>query len=108
MAVRYIGSKARLAETILDIIGAPDKSGARFVDAFCGTGIVARTAALRGYSVVGNDTLLSATILAHASLLDHSHVNFSSIGSYEEAVQSSTRLPVSEVHLEILQPCLGE
>lgn len=86
MAVRYIGSKARLAETILDIIGAPDVTDARFVDGFCGTGIVARTAALRGYRIVGNDTLLSATLHARASLLDRSHVSFSAIGTYEDAI----------------------
>lgn len=86
MAVRYIGSKARLAEAILDIVGAPETEGARFVDGFCGTGIVSRTAALRGYEVLGNDTLLSATVLAHASLLSRGQVDFTSLGGYEDAI----------------------
>ena len=36
MAVRYIGSKARLAGAILDIVGDPSSGSAHFVDAFCG------------------------------------------------------------------------
>ena len=36
MSFRYIGSKARVVEGIMDRIGEPD--GGTFVDAFCGTG----------------------------------------------------------------------
>lgn len=86
MAVRYIGSKARLAGAILDIIGDPCSGSSRFVDAFCGTGIVAKTAALRGWNVAGNDTLLSSTYLADASLYSSSEIDFSSLGSYGDAV----------------------
>lgn len=86
MTVRYIGSKARLADAILDIVGNPTSTSHRFVDALCGTGVVARTAALRGWDVVGNDTLLAATYLSEASLYDASELDFSKLGSYEQAV----------------------
>lgn len=86
MAVRYIGSKARLADAILDIIGNPTNDSSDFVDAFCGTGIVARTAALRGWNVTGNDTLLSSTYLSEAALYCQEELNFKSIGTYSEAV----------------------
>lgn len=86
MAVRYIGSKARLAETIIDIIGDPSEGSHHFVDGFCGTGAVARAAALRGWSVTGNDTLLSATYLAEASLYSEHELDFARIGTYTSAI----------------------
>ena len=86
MTVRYIGSKARLAEAIVDIIGDPSTGSSHLVDGFCGTGIVARTAALRGWNVSGNDTLLSATYLADASLYNAQELDFTRIGSYSDAI----------------------
>lgn len=47
VGVRYIGSKARVADVILDLAGAPEDG--RFIDAFCGTGSVAKAAAARGW-----------------------------------------------------------
>lgn len=86
MTVRYIGSKARLAEAIADIIGDPSSRSSHLVDGFCGTGIVARAAAIRGWNVSGNDTLLSSTYLADASLYHESELDFSRIGSYSDAI----------------------
>lgn len=94
MTVRYIGSKARLVDAIMDIIGEPTDGSSHFVDAFCGTGVVARTAALRGWSVSGNDTLLSATYLAEASLFSEDALDFSSIGSYRNAVDLLNEVPL--------------
>ena len=96
MAVRYIGSKARLAETIVDIIGDPEDGSSHLIDAFCGTGIVARTAALRGWNVSGSDTLLSSTYLADASLYSINELNFSRIGSYEIAIDKLNEEPFRE------------
>lgn len=92
MAIRYIGSKARLAEAIIDIIGDPTAGSPHLVDGFCGTGIVARTAALRGWDVTGNDTLLSATYLADASLYSAQELDFSRIGSYSEAIDELNKV----------------
>lgn len=88
MTVRYIGSKARLANRIMDIIGCPTGSDSRFVDGFCGTGVVSRTAALRGWNVFGNDTLLSATYLSESSLYSNDELNFTGLGSYQKAIES--------------------
>ena len=97
MTVRYIGSKVRLADHISEIIGGPSSRSHRFVDGFCGTGVVARTAALRGWSVYGYDTLLSATYLADASLYSNEELDFSKIGTYSETIDV----------LNSLQPCDG-
>lgn len=86
MAVRYIGSKARLAGAILDIVGDPSSGSSYFVDAFCGTGIVAKTAASHGWNVSGCDTLLSSTYLADASLYSSSEIDFSRLGSYGDVI----------------------
>ena len=86
MAVRYIGSKARLAEAIVDIIGDPKDGSSHLVDGFCGTGVIARTAALHGWNVSGNDTLLSSTYIADASLYSENELDFSRVGSYASAV----------------------
>lgn len=86
MTVRYIGSKARLAEAIVDIIGDPSTRSSHLVDGFCGTGIVARTAAIRGWNVSGNDTLLSSAYLADASLYHDAELDFSQVGSYADAI----------------------
>lgn len=94
MTVRYIGSKARLVEAIMNIIGEPTSGSSHFVDAFCGTGVVSRTAALRGWSVSGNDTLLSATYLAEASLLSEEALDFSFFGSYQNTVEMLNTTPL--------------
>ena len=96
MTVRYIGSKARLAKAIVDIIGDPSAGSSYLVDGFCGTGIVARTAALRGWNVSGNDTLLSATYLADVSLYNEAELDFSRIGSYESAIGKLNNTDVVE------------
>lgn len=86
MAVRYIGSKARLADDILAVIGPPKGNGGRFIDGFCGTGVVAKTAALSGWSVSGSDTLFSSVLLAKASLLCPKDLDFTNLSSYEKAI----------------------
>jgi hypothetical protein len=45
MSVRYIGSKARLIDAIIPMVGKPGRRSGAFVDAFCGTGVVAEAAA---------------------------------------------------------------
>lgn len=86
MAVRYIGSKARLADAILDIIGAPNGPDGRFVDVFCGTGVVSCKAAELGWNVWANDSLLSSVLMTKASLFAKDCLDFSAFGNYENAV----------------------
>lgn len=85
MGFRYIGSKARIAKAILDHIGTPDSEHTTFVDVFSGTGVVASSAADRGWRVKVNDTLHCATIISTSQLVSTSDVSFATIGGYKNA-----------------------
>lgn len=87
MAVRYIGSKTRVVDKILDVIGAPDSHENYFVDAFAGTGAVAAAAAEAGWSIRVNDSLYCASVLAAAQVTTRSQVPFEGLGGYEEAIR---------------------
>jgi adenine-specific DNA-methyltransferase len=85
--VRYIGSKARIVDEILDIIGPPGKSDGFFVDAFSGTGVVGARASELGWPVRLNDHLLSAVIISSARLLGSDAVSFERLGGYAAAIE---------------------
>jgi adenine-specific DNA-methyltransferase len=85
ISVRYIGSKARVIDDLIHIAGAPRGSGV-FVDAFCGTGVVAAAAADAGWAVRLNDNLRCAVTMAAARLLAVSDVPFSMLGGYASAL----------------------
>lgn len=84
MGVRYIGSKARVAEEISRLAGVP--RGGRFIDAFSGTGAVAAAAADRGWPVNVNDSLPSAVSMSVGAIVGSADVSFRAFGGYEEAV----------------------
>jgi adenine-specific DNA-methyltransferase len=84
--VRYIGSKARIVDVILEIIGPPESGDGFFVDAFAGTGVVGARAGELGWPVRLNDHLLSSVITSAARLLGSHVVSFSRFGGYENAV----------------------
>jgi adenine-specific DNA-methyltransferase len=86
--VRYIGSKARVVDEISEILGHPNEGDGFFVDAFCGTGVVAGAAADLGWSVRINDHLLSSASLAVAQLLAHSDVPFKDLGGYDRVIKT--------------------
>jgi adenine-specific DNA-methyltransferase len=85
MTFRYIGSKSRLVDQITAYMGHP-KQGAFFVDAFCGTGVVAEAAADLGWDVRINDSLHSAVISAGARLICHEQATFKKLGGYAKAI----------------------
>lgn len=91
VGVRYIGSKTRVAEAIVDLAGQPGDG--RFVDAFCGTGAVAAVAAERGWPVLLNDAMPSAVALATGTLVGRSDVQFAALGGYERACELLDQLP---------------
>lgn len=95
MSIRYIGSKARLASEIIDLAGGPT-GGGRFVDLFCGTGVVSREAAGRGWPVLANDLLPSSAILTRAQLVTDSEASFAELGGYGEAVSCLNAAPPRE------------
>ncbi|MGP4915611.1 DNA adenine methylase [Brachybacterium tyrofermentans] len=91
MGVRYIGSKARVADAILDLAGGP--GGGRFVDAFAGTGSVAGEAASRGWPVTINDVLPSAVAMSIGATVGVGNVSFEMIGGYRAAIRALNSIP---------------
>lgn len=84
MGVRYIGSKARVADVIVGLAG--ESSGGRFVDAFSGTGAVAAAAADRGWAVTVNDALPSAVAMSIGATVGSGNVPFIGLGGYAHAI----------------------
>lgn len=89
--LRYIGSKARLTNQIIGVLGKP-LAGQRFVDLFAGTGAVSRAAADAGWTVFANDHLASATILTSARLLSKTEVPFKKTGGYSVTLEHLNQL----------------
>lgn len=92
MTFRYIGSKARLVEQLADFVGTPVNKQARFVDAFCGTGAVAKVAADLGWPIWLNDNLVSAGIIAGARLISREQVDFKHLGGHAKAITALNSL----------------
>jgi adenine-specific DNA-methyltransferase len=90
LGIRYIGSKARVAEAIVDLAGVTGNG--RFVDAFCGTGSVAATASNRGWPVVINDVMPSAVAMATGALVGKADVPFTTLGGYASACDALNAL----------------
>lgn len=86
MTFRYIGSKARMADAIATRIGPPIEGG-RFVDLFCGTGVVAETAAKMGWDIHLNDHLYSAVIMAAARMTGRAKAKFKALDGYDNAIR---------------------
>lgn len=86
MGYRYIGSKARIADEIVKYLGEPSCENSRFVDAFCGTGVVASRAADLGWKIVANDMMENATIMTESRLISYKEVPFNIFGGYEKAI----------------------
>ncbi|MCR6688902.1 DNA adenine methylase [Cellulomonas sp.] len=93
MGLRYIGSKARVAASIVDTVGAPGESRGVFVDAFCGTGSVAAAAAAAGWGIRLNDSLRSAAVTATAALIASEQAPFDRLGGYATAVAALNAQP---------------
>jgi adenine-specific DNA-methyltransferase len=91
--VRYLGSKTRVVDDIVEIIGPPRASDGRLIDGFAGTGIVASRAADAGWSVHVNDHLLSAVCIASARLVAAEEASFAALGGYEAAIEQLNALP---------------
>lgn len=93
--IPYLGSKRHL----LDLIGAAiDATGlaparATFVDAFAGSGVVARFAKQRGFAVVANDWEPYARVLNTAALVCETPPPLPALGGYEQALATLNGLP---------------
>ena len=84
MCFRYIGSKARIVSSILELVGKPNEGV--FVDAFSGTGTVAYAAWQKGWSVHVNDHLISAAITSIARVTSLMQAQFIGTGGYSQAI----------------------
>jgi len=86
--VRYIGSKARIADQLVRLIGDRTERGRRFVDLFCGSGSVSRAAFAAGWPVHVNDHLYASTVVAYAQVVSGRQLNFDNLGGYDAAIQT--------------------
>lgn len=93
MAVRYIGSKARLVGALAHFIGKPRPGDGAFVEPFCGTGVVAEEAARLGWSIRLNDHLHSAVTMSEARITCASEARFVRLGGYGRALEQLNGLP---------------
>lgn len=93
MAIRYIGSKARLVDALRPFIGRKGRRDGFFVEPFCGTGVVAEAAAQLGWPVRLNDHLGSAVTMAAARLVCRGQARFRHLGGYARAVEQLNGLP---------------
>ena len=89
--MRYIGSKARVVNAILERVGASD--GGTFHDAFSGTGAVAQAASKAGWKVRVNDHLASAAIMSFARVASVADAEFTDIGGYSNAISELKAAP---------------
>ena len=90
--MRYIGSKARVVDDIMAVVGPPKRGTGVFVDGFTGTGAVAAAAATAGWPVRINDHLRCATLMASARVTPASEVPFTALGGYEETLRLLARV----------------
>lgn len=83
---RYIGSKTRVVEQLLSIIGSPRPGETAFFDGFCGTGVVSEVAAAHGWPIHLNDSLRSATVMSAARLIGRDTARFTNLNGYASAI----------------------
>lgn len=96
MTFRYIGSKARVVEAIAKRIGPPSGRG-RFVDLFCGTGVVAEAAATLGWDVHLNDHLQSSVVMAAARLITPAQAKFAKL-EHARTTTGASLLIIDEIN----------
>ena len=96
MGIRYLGSKARVIDVLAPLIGDPNTSDGRFIDAFSGTGVVASAAADLGWDVHVNDHLRCAILLSTARMLASADVSYVAFGCYAGAIAALNTAPAVE------------
>lgn len=86
MGYRYIGSKARIVDEIMNYVDIYPGKG-RFIDGFCGMGHVAIAAANKHWPVIVNDQMIYAGYISKARLLATSQAQFKNLGGYENVIR---------------------
>lgn len=87
MGYRYIGSKARIVDEIMEYLGKPHSGSGRFIDAFSGTGVVAEKAALLGWKIHINDMMECAKVMSESRLISMQEAKFEALGGYESTIK---------------------
>lgn len=87
MSYRYIGSKARIADEIINYLGCSKSQESFFIDAFCGTGIVASKAADLGWNIKINDMMTNAAIMSESRMISKIEVPYKELGGYDNALK---------------------
>lgn len=87
MGYRFIGSKIRVVDSIIDYLESSIERRGRFIDAFSGTGIVASKAADLGWPVQINDLMKCAVVLSESRLLCKQDVPFINLGGYASVLK---------------------
>lgn len=91
----YLGNKRHLLDLIGKALAATDcePRTATFVDAFAGSGVVARFAKHLGFAVVANDWEPYARVVNSAALLQHVPPAMPELGGYRNAIATLNALP---------------
>lgn len=91
----YLGNKRNLLDLIGDAVRATgcEPVGATFVDAFAGSGVVARWARQLGFAVVANDWEPYAAVVNTAALAPDTEPAMPALGGYRRALERLNALP---------------
>jgi adenine-specific DNA-methyltransferase len=91
----YLGNKRHLLDLILRALKATGcaPATATFVDAFAGSGVVARFAKHLGFAVIANDWEPYARVVNAAALLHHEAPAMTHLGGYHNALATLNALP---------------
>lgn len=88
MSYRYIGNKARLLPSLVQMIEDRVPAGARVADPMCGTASVAAALAERGYRVYASDVMTYAYLHARVRLTLGRAPRFREFGGYEQVLST--------------------
>ena len=93
--IPYLGNKRHLLDLIGEALAATGVAPARatFVDAFAGSGVVARFAKQLGFAVVANDWEPYARVLNTAAIACDEAPAMPALGGYEQALATLNALP---------------
>lgn len=108
MAIRFIGNKQKLLETIVNkICETTNLTDGTFVDLFTGTGVIAKAFKEEGFNIIANDKLISSVVFSQANLLVNSDLKFERV--LKQIKEKSNEDKYQEVidYLNKLEPIEG-
>lgn len=91
--IPYIGNKRKLLPLISEAIAATGLRSGTFLDAFAGSGVVARLAKTAGFRVIANDWEPYAEVINRAYIAANTPPGFAHLGGLDEAIAALNALP---------------